>query len=98
MTDEWDKAISKLTDRQARILRRFLNGGVPKCSCADFDAIDALAPRAFNMEGGEGRHGAFVLVALEHIESAPGFAKAEADRLLREYGTGGGGRRCQDHT
>ncbi len=73
-----------LTQRQQTLLRRFLMGEVPRCSIADFRAIDDHAPGVFNLEGVEGLHGPLCLVALKRLEHPEGFAEMEAKRLLGE--------------
>lgn len=50
-----DRGVMALTQRQARMVKRFTIGHAPRCSSADFEAINRAIPGVFQRES---RHGA----------------------------------------
>ncbi len=49
-----DRGVMALTPKQARMLERFTLGYTPRCSRADFDAINAAIPGVFQRESRDG--------------------------------------------
>ncbi|MBK6616297.1 hypothetical protein [Ottowia sp.] len=61
-----------MNDRQVRMLVRFVAGGLPRCSAADFEAISKAVPGVFQRESANGAdtRAGYVLCALKSDEQS----------------------------